>query len=256
MIKIAILEDELTQAQLIEQALIGGNDNLTVWSDAVECDIFDKGLVLLNQLKQNNPYDCMILDRQLPDMSGDVVLQWLRQYSARYTPVIMLTSLRGEDKTLESLVAGADEYMTKPLAPKELLFRVQRLIKRQQEKDGLRPNESTEACLVVQDYAFNEFELSVTFDDQYVRLTEREFRLALFLFKNLGLNVSREALIEAAWGPGESESRKLDVHLYKIREKLDLVIERGWMLRSIYGYGYRLNSNANVINIGNRKIEI
>ncbi len=92
--KIAVLDDEKTQLQLIEQALIGGGDE--VWGEPTECHLFDRGLDLLEVLKKDS-FDCVLLDRQLPDMSGDVVLQWLRQYAEKYTPVIMLTALRGED---------------------------------------------------------------------------------------------------------------------------------------------------------------
>lgn len=243
MIKIAILEDERTQAQLIEQALIGG-EGLGVWGDEVECEVFDSGLALLNQLKKTNPYDCVILDRHLPDMSGDVVLQWLRQYAHKYTPVVMLTSMRGEDNVVQSLEAGADEYMTKPLAPKELLFRVQRLIGREKSVSDSVDEQIVASSFAVKNYVFNAFDLSVVFDDQMVGLTEREFRIAVLLFKSLGLNISRQILIEAGWGSDQgTHNRKLDTHMHNIRDKLELTIEKGWQLRSIYGFGYRLSSN-------------
>ena len=126
--KIAILEDDKTQLQMVEQALLGGDND---WGEPVDCRTFTSGLALLQSLK-SEVYDCLILDRRVPDMSGDVILQWVRQYgekkNASYTTVIMLTSLRGEDEMLGGLASGADDYIVKPFRPRELVARVKRLL--------------------------------------------------------------------------------------------------------------------------------
>ena len=241
MIRIALLDDEKTQTQLIEQSLIGADNN---WPDAVVCDKFTSGVLLLEQLKVQN-YDCVILDRQVPDMSGDVILQYLRQYSQKYIPVVMLSNLRRENDVVQGLQAGADEYMTKPFAPKELLFRVQRLIRRSSANRGTNNSPAASANnFIVGMFEFNGFDLTVTFNDQVVKLTEREFALATILFKNIGVNVSRQALIQAGWGKDSLQNRTLETHIHNVREKLELNAENGWQLRSIYGFGYRLNSSV------------
>ena len=241
MIRIALLDDEKTQAQLVEQSLIGADNN---WPDEVVCDKFTSGVLLLEQLKVQS-YDCVILDRQVPDMSGDVILQYLRQYSQKYIPVVMLSNLSRENDVVQGLQAGADEYMTKPFAPKELLFRVQRLIRRSSANRGTNNSPAASANnFSVGMFEFNGFDLTVTFNDHLVKLTEREFALATILFKNIGVNVSRQILIQAGWGKDSLQNRTLETHIHNLREKLELNAENGWQLRSIYGFGYRLNSSV------------
>lgn len=127
--KIAILEDDITQLQMAEQALFGGEN---FWDEPVEYRAFTSGLALLQSLKTEY-FDCLILDRRVTDMSGDVILQWVRQYGQKqnhaYTSIIMLTNLRSEDEMIAGLNAGADDYVTKPFRPRELVARVQRLIR-------------------------------------------------------------------------------------------------------------------------------
>ena len=255
--KIAVLDDEKTQLQLIEQALIGGGDE--VWGEPMECHLFDRGLDLLEVLKKDS-FDCVLLDRQLPDMSGDVVLQWLRQYAEKYTPVIMLTALR------------ADDCVVKPYRPKELVARVQRLVNRQRMMQFREPIASTQspptlvglgslsdlsaghqlcdsldelpAQVEISGYRFERFALRVTFDNQVVQLTQREFDLALLFFSNIGVLLSRDEIFKAVWKRSDvSNSRALDTHLHRVRSKLALSPERGFVLRPVYGFGYRFDCN-------------
>lgn len=262
--KIAILDDEKTQLQLIEQALIGGGDE--VWGEPTTCHPFDSGIALLDTLKKQS-FDCVILDRQVPDMSGDVILQWLRQYGKGYTPAIILTSLRDEDQVVNSLAAGADDYIVKPFRPKELVARVQRLIQRLKLAETAHGtnqdahaephnpadlilaqyarsdvNHATPTQIDLAGYKFERFELKVTFDDQEVKLTEREFGLALLLFNNIGAVLSRDIFYKTLWKRADTtNSRALDTHIYRLRTKLALFPERGFVLRTVYGYGYRLD---------------
>ena len=262
--KIAVLDDEKNQLQLIEQALMGGSDE--VWSEPTTCHLFDKGLDLLETLKKDS-FDCVLLDRQLPDMSGDVILQWLRQYAEKYTPVIMLTALSDEEEVVKSLMAGADDYVIKPFRPKELVARIQRLVGRHRmrhsrdatqslssetanfsvEKNARLGNQlgdyldEMSAQIEISGYRFERFALRVTFDHQSVQLTEREFSLALLFFSNIGVLLSRDEIFRAVWKRGDvTNSRALDTHLHRVRSKLALLPERGFVLRPVYGFGYRL----------------
>lgn len=241
MIKIALLDDEVTQTQLMELSLVGGENG---WHDEVSCDVFTSGMALLEKIKKQH-YHCVILDRQVPDMSGDVILQYLRQYSKKYVPVVMLSNLRRQNDVLQGLEAGADEYMTKPFSPQELLFRVQRLIRRFEAPAPVSTN-MPDQCnnFSVGKFTFNAFELTVTLTDQVVKLTEREFALATLLFKNIGVNVSRTDLIREGWGKETLPKRTLEMHIHHLRQKLELTEEKGYLLRSIYGFGYRLTSKT------------
>lgn len=254
--EIAILDDEKTQLQLIEQALIGGGNVEQVWGEEVNCHLFDSGLKLLEALKNHQNFDIIFLDRQLPDMSGDVVLQWLRQYRKQYVPVIMLTSLRNEEQIVESLEAGADDYVTKPFRPRELLARSQRLIRQNRHLAtavgsksvtentnlGLSENELS-LSQTIAGYHFEPFDLKVVFNNKTVALTEREFRVAFLFFTHLNAILPRETIFKTVWKRDDVQnSRALDTHIYRIRGKLDLMPENGFVLRSIYGYGYRLEN--------------
>lgn len=266
--RIAVLDDEKSQLQLIEQALITGGSEFL--DEPVTCHLFDSGLELLETLKKDS-FDCVLLDRQLPDMSGDVILKWLRQYAEQYIPVVMLTALSDEAEVVKSLVAGADDYVVKPFRPKELVARVQRLVSRQRmlqacevEKLTMRPSATIDSevsldvhsgtqlgdyldemptQIEISGYRFERFALKVTFDNQTVQLTEREFSLALLFFSNMGVLLSRDEIFMAVWRRADvTNSRTLDTHLHRVRSKLALLPARGLVLRPVYGFGYRLES--------------
>lgn len=252
--KIAILEDDITQLQMAEQALFGGEN---YWDEQVDFRTFTSGLALLQSLKSEY-YDCLILDRRVSDMSGDVILQWVRQYGIQqnkaYTAVIMLTNLRSEDEVIAGLNAGADDYVTKPFRPRELVARVQRLIRASkaakdvQVENSFKDNgsdiekDSLEMVIKINNYEFNQFEQTVTCNGEVIDLTEREFSLALLFFRNLGKPVSREAIFETVWKRANNpSSRALDTHIYRLRHALNLTAENGFVLRTVYGFGYRLD---------------
>lgn len=252
--KIAILEDDITQLQMAEQALFGGEN---FWDEPVEYRAFTSGLALLQSLKTEY-FDCLILDRRVTDMSGDVILQWVRQYGQKqnhaYTSIIMLTSLRSEDEMIAGLNAGADDYVTKPFRPRELVARVQRLIRANKTSHelGVGKNaksstlslekDSLDVVIKINDYEFNQFEQTVTCKGEVIDLTEREFSLALLFFRNLGKPVSREAIFETVWKrTNNPSSRALYTHIYRLRHSLNLTAENGFVLRTVYGFGYRLD---------------
>lgn len=243
--RIAILDDEKTHLQLMEQAIIGGNV-MRMWDEPVTCELYTRGLELLDVLKKGAQFDCLLLDRQLPDMSGDVILAWLRQHATVYMPVILVTSLRLEESIVEGLEMGADDYVSKPFRSPELLARVRCAVKnnRRVSSNTLVQAQAVNAAMQVIDVGGYEFEpltLSVKYNGVHVILTDREFCLAQMLFANLNGVLSRSDLFQAAWKRiDKGGSRALDTHIYKVRNKLNLIPERGFVLRAVYGYGYRL----------------
>ena len=251
--RVAILDDEKTQLQLVEYALIGGDND---WGEEVECVLFDSGQSLLDKLTGGERYDFLIMDRQLPDMSGDVILQWLRQYGESHTPVIMISNLRSEDEVVNSITIGADDYLTKPFRPKELVARVKRL---RQRLSALREPinlAATDGLAVVRDfetlqsvelsgYEFTRASHIVKWANGQVRLTEREFSLALYLFCNTGRALSRDEIFQAVWKRGDvTNGRVLTAFMYRIRTLLGLSQGNDVVLRPVYGYGYRLDKQT------------
>ena len=269
--KIAVLEDDRTQLQMVEQALIGGENH---WDEPMECRLFSSGQALLQSLKEE-PYDCLVLDRRVADMSGDVILQWVRQYATalhqKYITVIMLTNLRSEQETIQGLEAGADDYIYKPFRPKELVARIQRLVRAHKVTyalghsvasaidPSLNAAQQGGTSLVMQfnDYLFNQFEQRVTYKGESIDLTEREFSLALLLFKNLNTPLSRETIFEVVWKRADNpSSRALDTHVYRLRQRLNLNVGSGFVLRTVYGYGYRLDVAGQYIGHGDDFSEV
>ncbi len=248
MIRIAVLDDNNTHSQMVEQALIGGPHN---WDEPIEVLSFESGVELLERIKTEN-FDCIILDRVVPDMSGDVILQWVRQYRKQYIPVIMLTSRKSGQELVELLNAGADEYMVKPFYPDELLVRVKRLIDRSKmAPQNTSPQDQAAQAKRGQVYTlhgalFDDFNLTVDHASQLIKLTEREYNLAKLLFENVGVNLSREFILQRIWNKDTKEAgRSLTTHIHLIRDKLELTVDNGWALRPVYGFGYRLDSFNN-----------
>ena len=178
--------------------------------------------------------DLLILDWNLPGESGLSILRSLRD-SGSSLAVLFLTARSDEEDIVAGLRAGADDYVSKPATRGELLARVEALLRRSHpraeamEVDGLEPYRI--------DFARRRIELA----GAEIALTEREFDLALFLFRRHGRVVSREMLLESIWNiRGDVATRTVDTHVSRLRKKLRLDGEHGWRLNAVYQHGYRL----------------
>lgn len=180
--------------------------------------------------------DVAILDIMLPGMDGLELLQQLRRESQAY--VILLTARTEEIDKIIGLSVGADDYMTKPFSPRELVARVKAALRRIQ----LAPTSIAEPGVL----AFRHVRLDpaarrVTVDDQPVELTAIEFDLLRVLAESRGRVLSREQLLEKIWG-GEyfGEMRVVDVHLGHVRQKLG----RPELIATVRGVGYRFEDES------------
>jgi two-component system phosphate regulon response regulator PhoB len=184
--------------------------------------------------------DLIVLDRMLPGLSGDEVLKRLRREPATAgLPVLMLTAKREQDDRIEGLELGADDYMTKPFSPRELVLRAQAILRRVHESgrsaDGGRVLRA--GPLRVDLGAHH-----VTLDGEEVSLTPTEFRLLQALLERRGRTQSRRQLLEKAWDVEAEVSERLhtrtvDMHVRRLRGKLGAV---GEWLETVRGFGYRL----------------
>jgi DNA-binding response OmpR family regulator len=224
-IKIGILEDDEDQSALLELWLQEAGYEVSVCSDGPE----------FIRASQSEGFDMMLLDWNLPEMSGLEVLEWVRRNVRTKIPVIFLTTRTEEKHIVEALEAGADDYVTKPASPKELVARIGALARR----GGLTGEASD--YLEVDGYLLNRKLRSVKKGGEIISLTRREFDLAWFLFDNLAKILSREYLLRHIWNMSAAvNTRTVDTHISRIRSKLDLRPENGWQLSSVYHYGYRL----------------
>lgn len=179
-------------------------------------------------------FDLFLLDSNLPDIDGPDVLRWLKADRNDDTPVIFVTACDSEADIVSALAGGADDYLVKPVRCGELLARIDALMRR------VRPAPNHDV-LELGPYRFEPVNKRLLLDGQEVALTEKEFDLAFFLFRNLGRLLSRGHLLEAVWGRNPSlATRTVDTHISRVRTKLELKPERGFRLVPTYNYGYRL----------------
>ncbi len=177
------------------------------------------------------PVDAVLLDLNLPGMDGVDVCRKIRTFSD--VPVIMLTARDSEVDKVVGLEIGADDYVTKPFSPRELLARIKAVLRRMEER---RPEPS---IVEIDGFEIDAGRRQVRLPDgSTVEPTAREFDLLLYLAENRGLALSRAQILEAVWGYDYfGETRTVDVHVRQLRKKLD-----GIPLETVWGVGYRIGS--------------
>lgn len=224
--RVAILEDDPDQADIVGLWLKEAGHTVTACADAQS---------FLRAVRRDS-YDMYVLDWILPDMSGIEVLRKLRSEVQDFTPVILATAKDDEQSIVRGLEAGADDYLVKPIRQGELVARVSAIFRR--AAGGKSGEETVDAA----PYEFNASTNSVQLDGAAISLTNREFALASFLFRNPGKMLSRSHILEAIWGIENAavSTRTVDTHISRLRRKLSLGPDNGWKLSAIYQHGYRM----------------
>jgi len=228
--RIASVEDDASQAEQIRQLLEEAG---------FTCTSFATGSAFLRALR-DQAFDLVIMDWQLPDVSGYELVSWVRQHSGRLPPILFLTSRIDESDIVAGLTVGADDYLAKPVRPGEFVARVRALLRR------AYPETLQEDDLIRQGgYMVDARRRVIALTGKFVDLSPREFDLALFLFRNIGRLLSRDVIEQAVWGRAmEAGSRTLDTHMSRLRIKLALRPEHGVRLTSVYSHGYRFEATG------------
>ncbi|MCB1559993.1 MAG: response regulator transcription factor [Xanthomonadales bacterium] len=225
---VGLLEDDPDQARLFAHWLA---------SSGLTCRSYGNGSDFRRRLGVES-IDLLVLDWNLPDETGLEVLQWLRDSGHARLPVIFVTARNDEQDIVDALRAGADDYLTKPPRQAEMLARVAALMRR----SGL--HDETPVLEELSPYLIDVTRRRVELAGSEVELTDREFDLALFLFRRRGRVISREALLESVWKiSGSVPTRTVDTHISRLRKKLMLNGENGWRLNAVYQHGYRLEQS-------------
>lgn len=223
--RICVLDDDPIQTEFVAQTLTAAGHT---------CHVFGDGQALIHILLRHT-FDLLVLDWNMPVMSGDAVLKWIRQNLKTNLPVLFLTSRSYETDIVSMLKAGADDYIVKPVSRPILLVRVETLLRRAYRQDAAAAAESFGI------YVFHPGTQKVDVDGTSVALTQKEFELALLLFRNLARPLSRTHIQETIWRHDvDIPSRTMDTHISQIRSKLALRPQNGYRITPIYSYGYRL----------------
>ena len=222
-----IIEDEKPIADILAYGF--GREGF-----AVRCGY--SGAEGLELAAQKRP-DLVLLDWMLPDVSGVWVC---RQLTERYNlPIVMLTARGSVEDKLLGLETGADDYITKPFDLREVVGRV-RAILRRFDKTG-RDAPAPEALLRSGRLTISEREWAVLLDGERVSLTPKEFELLVFFVRHPRQVFSRDQLLSHVWGYDfEGDSRTVDIHVQRLRKKLDL----GGQLLTVFGVGYKYAPRA------------
>ena len=225
--RIGILDDEVLVAEWLEDIISSMEHS---------CQVFHSGRRLVNALHRDT-FDLLLLDWNVPDLSGLAILQWMRDQLDWSPPVMFLTGRSADEDIVAGLRMGADDFVTKPVQSPVLLARVEAVLRRAY---GGRRNYGLETY---GSYVFDIDRESISLNGEPLTVTPKEFMLALMLFRNGHRSLSRDYILEAVWGhrPG-LPTRTLDAHISKIRSKLSLRAENGFRLLPIYAFGYRLEA--------------
>jgi DNA-binding response OmpR family regulator len=224
-LRIALLEDDPDQGALITAWLEEGGYHGYHFLSAKD----------LQRALQRDSFDLLILDWILPESSGIEVLQWARQNLDWRIPVIFMTRKDSDEDVVYALEQGADDYVSKPVSKGVVMARVRAMERRvfgeKTEKEIIKAGQ----------FDIDPSAGTVVRDGEAVNLTDREVKLAILLFSNVGRLLSRDYLLENVWGINpDVVTRTVDTHVSRLRQKLELYPENGWQLKAVYQHGYRL----------------
>ncbi|HLR60679.1 MAG TPA: response regulator transcription factor [Pseudogracilibacillus sp.] len=224
--KILLVDDEIPIITLLQY---------NVEKAGFQTDIAQTGPEALDKAI-NNTYALIILDIMLPGIEGTEVCRQLRERNID-TPILMLTAKGSESDKVTGLDIGADDYLTKPFSPREMIARVQAILRRVTEQV-----DTNQAICMGQLTIFpNQYEAKINGDT--LDFTRKEFDLLLYLAENKGLVLSREQLLNAIWDYAfEGSTRIVDVHISHLREKIEANAKKPRFIQTIHGLGYKMVS--------------
>ncbi len=184
----------------------------------------------------DHKYDLIILDIMMPTIDGFEVLMNVREMIDKDIPIILLTALGDTERIVEGLQLGADDYIVKPFEPRELIARIQSIMRRSKKTD-----EKETFNFMLHGLQFEENKLRVSYQDQALPLTKKEYKVLVRLAKSPGRVYSREQLVQLEWDDYyEGDARTIDTHIKNIREKLKEVGFTKPIIETVWGVGYQM----------------
>jgi DNA-binding response OmpR family regulator len=228
MARVLVVDDDHTVREVVVSYLRAGRHDVDEAAD---------GETALESMRAR-PADLVVLDLMLPGIDGLEVCRRLRETSD--VPVVMLTALGGETDRVVGLERGADDYVTKPFSPRELVLRVDSVLRRAGERASpVEPGSVTDHDLVV-----DAVRHVATLAGRELSLTAREFDLLRFLVSHPGVAFSRDQLLSDVWGWSFGDQSTVTVHVRRLREKVEADPTRPVRLVTVWGVGYRWDTEG------------
>ena len=230
MANIWIVEDDEDIREIALYALRSAN------FEAMGFECGDSFFAMLEN-KETTPPNLVILDIMLPGDNGLAILKRIRQNPQYQTlPIMMLTAKSSEHDKVKGLDLGADDYLTKPFGVMELISRIKALLRRSNHAP------TNQEFFNFQNIQMNHSHRTVTVDGAVISLTFKEYELLHYLLINTGIVLNRDKILETVWGYDyEGESRTLDMHIKRLRQKLG---DAGEHIKTIRNVGYKLGEQG------------
>ena len=225
--RILIIEDDLAIAELERDYLEINSFNVQIRQNGA------KGL----ELAMTEDFDLIVLDLMLPEMDGFEICKKIRE--KKETPILMISARKDDIDKIRGLGLGADDYLTKPFSPSEMVARVKAHISRFEKLSGTGKLHK-QAELAIRGLVINLDARRVTLNGEEILLTTKEYDLLLFLAQNPNHVFTKEALLERVWGMEYfGDSATITVHVGKIRDKIERDKNNEQFIETIWGVGYR-----------------
>ena len=228
--RILIVEDRINILTLITDYLVQQNYDVSQAQNGIDA----------LKLCRTHTYDCVLLDLMMPQMDGMTFLHELRRIST--VPVIVMSAKLEEVDKIEALNAGADEYITKPVGMREVVARVQAIIRRVNNMPALgrsAPQNQINAL------SFDEYRRTVFLNNNSVSLTNTEYKIITPMLKNIGKIITRQEFGQMLYGSDAIKlDRSIDMHIKNIRHKIEPDQDNPIYIVTIYGVGYRMNTTV------------
>ena len=233
MYKILIVEDDINISEMVTDYLSGeGYEVLPVYT----------GESAISALEQES-YDLALIDLMLPGCSGFDVVKSIRKKSVM--PVIIITAKDNDIDKTRGLNLGADDYVTKPFTPLELLARVNSQLRRYRRfMEKLGDKEKTQNIHVIGGLELDEERVEVRVDGELVKVTPMEYKILLLLMKNPGRVFSADEIYERVWNERAVNTDTIMVHVRNIREKIEINPKEPKYLKVVWGVGYKIEKQA------------
>lgn len=228
--KILVVDDEPSIVKLLQFNLEKAGFSVLTAPDGV------KGL---KKAMEEKP-DLIVLDLMLPGMDGMDVCKTLRQEKVE-TPILMLTARDDEFDKVLGLELGADDYLTKPFSPREVIARVKAILRRTNREEEVSEKQKEEAIMEIGEITIHPDRYEAFLRGTRLELTPKEFELLLYLANHQGKVLNRNQLLDAVWNYDfAGDSRIVDVHISHLREKIEEDTKQPLYIKTVRGFGYKL----------------